>query len=87
MHQLGALDGPLTGLPVGVRGQLKGLIAFVEKSIEPPPVPDAQPTYDPSGLGFAVQRAADSFQKAWAMRSQRSPMPSTSSRITLTCER
>lgn len=65
---LGALDGPLTGLPAGVRAQLKGLIAFVEKSVEPPPIPDAQPTYDPSGLGFAVQRAADSFQKAWAAR-------------------
>lgn len=65
---LGALDGPLTGLPQGVRAQLKSLVAFVEKSVEPPPVPDAQPTYDPSGLGFAVQRAADSFQKAWAAR-------------------
>ncbi|CAN7772865.1 hypothetical protein [Caballeronia sp. LjRoot31] len=65
---LGALDGPLNGLPAGVRAQLKALIAFVERSVEPPPIPDAQPTYDPSGLGFAVQRAADSFQKAWAAR-------------------
>jgi hypothetical protein len=55
-------------VPVGVRDQLKNLIAIVEKLVEPPPVPDAQPTYDPSGLGFAVQRAADSFQKAWAAR-------------------
>ncbi|MDR6496787.1 energy-coupling factor transporter ATP-binding protein EcfA2 [Paraburkholderia terricola] len=65
---LGALDGPLNGLPAGVRAQLKALITFVEKSVEPPPIPDAQPTYDPSGLGFAVQRAANSFQKAWAAR-------------------
>ncbi len=65
---LGALDGPLNSLPKGVQDQLKALVAFVERSVEPPPIPDAQPTYDPSGLGFAVQRAADSFQKAWAAR-------------------
>lgn len=65
---LGALDGPLNCLPPGVCTQLKSLIAFVEKSVEPPPIPDAQPKYDSSGLGFAVQRAADSFQKAWAAR-------------------
>jgi hypothetical protein len=65
---LGALDGPLNSLPKGVQDQLKALVAFVERSVEPPPIPDAQPTYNPSGLGFAVQRAADSFQKAWAAR-------------------
>jgi hypothetical protein len=65
---LGALDGTLTKLPPGVRAQLNAMVAVLEKSVEPPPVPDAQPTYDPSGLGFAVQRAADSFQKAWAAR-------------------
>jgi hypothetical protein len=31
-------------------------------------VPDAKPQYDATGLGFAVQRGADSFQKAWAAR-------------------
>lgn len=65
---LGALDGPSMKLPPGVRAQLNMLIAFVENSVEPPPVPDAKPQYDASGLGFAVQRAADSFQKAWATR-------------------
>ncbi|MBL0243554.1 MAG: hypothetical protein IPQ22_05985 [Rhodoferax sp.] len=65
---LGALDGPSTKLPPGVKAQLGKLIAFVEKSVEPPPVPDAKPQYDASGLGFAVQRAANSFQKAWAAR-------------------
>lgn len=65
---LGALDGPSTKLPPGVKAQLNKLIAFVEKSVDPPPVPDAKPIYDASGLGFAVQRAADSFQKAWAAR-------------------
>ncbi|MGE0497322.1 MAG: hypothetical protein AB7O72_05770 [Ramlibacter sp.] len=65
---LGALDGPSTKLPPGVKTQLNKLIAFIEKSAEPPPVPDAKPQYDASGLGFAVQRAANSFQKAWAAR-------------------
>lgn len=65
---LGALDGPSMKLPPGVRAQLNKLISFVEKSVEPPPVPDARPQYDAAGLGFAVQRGADSFQKAWAAR-------------------
>lgn len=65
---LGALDGPSMKLPPGVRAQLNKLVSFVEKSVEPPPVPDAKPQYDASGLGFAVQRGANSFQKAWAAR-------------------
>ena len=65
---LGALEGPSTKSPPGVQAQLNKLITLVEESIEPPPVPDAKPHYDGSGLGFAVQRAADSFQKAWAAR-------------------
>ena len=69
---LGALDGASSKLPPGVKAQLNKLIAVVEKLIEPPPVPDAKPQYDASGLGFAVQRAADSFQKAWAARLGRS---------------
>ena len=65
---LGALHGPLNGLPPGVVNQLKQMIGRIEKSVAPPPVPDACPVYDPSGLGFAVQRAASSFQKSWAAR-------------------
>lgn len=65
---LGALDGPSAKLPPGVKAQLNKLVECVEKLAEPPPVPDAKPKYDASGLGFAVQRAADSFQKAWAAR-------------------
>lgn len=65
---LGALDGPSIKLPAGVKGQLNQLITFVEKSVEPPPIPDAKPKYDTSGIGFAVQRATNSFQKAWAAR-------------------
>ena len=65
---LGALDGPSTKLPPGVRNQLHKLITFIEESVELLPLPDAKPRYDASGLGFAVQRAANSFQKAWAAR-------------------
>lgn len=65
---LGALDGPLDGLPPGVVKQLIEMSTRIEKSVEPPPVPNARPHYDPSGLGFAVQRAASSFQKAWNAR-------------------
>ena len=65
---LGALAGPSTKLPTGVRTQIKNLISKFEEKIEPPPVLDAKPDYDVSGLGFAVQRAADSFQKAWSAR-------------------
>ncbi len=65
---LGALDGPSTNLPRGVTAQLDKLIASVEKLVEPQPIPNAKPQYDVSGLGFAVQRAADRFQKAWAAR-------------------
>jgi energy-coupling factor transporter ATP-binding protein EcfA2 len=65
---IGALQGSSSKLPPGVRAQLNSLFEFFEKSVEPPVLPDAKPNYDPSGLGFAVQRAADSFQKAWAAR-------------------
>ena len=65
---LGALQGPSEKLPQGVISQINSLTDFFERSITPPPPPDAKPSYDPSGLGFAVQRAADSFQKAWAAR-------------------
>lgn len=65
---LGALDGPSTKLPSGVRAQLNQLIELAENSVEPLPAPDAKPHYDASGLGFAVQRAADSFQKTWSAR-------------------
>jgi hypothetical protein len=51
-----------------VRAQLGQLLDQFERSIAPPPLPDAKPSYDPSGLGFAVQRAADSFQRAWKFR-------------------
>lgn len=65
---LGALPGPSSKLPPGVRAQLESLLSFCEQSIEPVKLPDAKPLYDPSGLGFAVQRAADSFQKSWTAR-------------------
>jgi len=67
-YMLGALQGPLKALPPGVCAQLNAMVGFLEKSVEPPPIPDAQPEYDSSDFGFTVQRAVDSFQKAWAVR-------------------
>ncbi len=65
---LGGLDAASEKLPGGVKVQLGQLLDQFERSITPPPLPDAKPSYDPSGLGFAVQRAADSFQRAWKFR-------------------
>ena len=65
---LGGLDAASEKLPGGVRQQLDQLLDRFERSITPPLLPDAKPSYDPSGLGFAVQRAADSFQRAWKFR-------------------
>lgn len=65
---LGALQGAPEKLPPGVRVQLGALLDFVESTVQPAALPEVKPKYDPSGLGFAVQRAADSFQKAWAAR-------------------
>lgn len=65
---LGGLDAASEKLPGGVRAQLEQLLEQFERSITPPALPDAKPSYDPSGLGFAVQRAADSFQRTWKFR-------------------
>jgi energy-coupling factor transporter ATP-binding protein EcfA2 len=65
---LGGLDAASEKLPGGVKTQLEQLLDQIERAIAPPPLPDAKPSYDPSGLGFAVQRAADSFQRAWKFR-------------------
>jgi hypothetical protein len=63
---LGGLQGASDLLPTGVKRQLDDMLGFIERTVTPPAIPDAKPSYDPSGLGFAVQRAADSFQQHWA---------------------
>jgi hypothetical protein len=65
---LGGLDSTSEKLPSGVKLQLEQLLEQFERSVTPPPLPDAIPSYDPAGLGFAVQRAADSFQRVWRFR-------------------
>ena len=65
---LGGLDEASEKLPGGVRNQLGLLLDQFKRSITPLEPPDAKPSYDPSGLGFAVQRATDSFQQAWKYR-------------------
>ena len=51
-----------------MQGQLKELISFFEKAIEPPAPPEALPVYDPTGIGFAVQEAVSNFQGPWLAR-------------------
>ncbi len=65
---LGALQGPSTKLPAGVKQQLDSLLNFFEAKVPAPVIPDAKPIYDPSGLGFAVQRAASGFHDHWSAR-------------------
>ena len=63
---LGYLDQPSGDLPKGFVGELDRLLRFFENSIKPAETTDLQPKYDMSGLPFAVQEAADDFNKRWA---------------------
>ncbi len=63
---LGYLDQASSDLPKGFVGEFDRLLRFFEKSIEPTEAIDLQPKYDMSGLAFAVQEAADDFNKRWA---------------------
>lgn len=65
---LGALQGSAAKLPNGVKAQLERLLTFIESKLPTPVIPNLKPEYDPSGLGFAVQRAASSFQSVWSAR-------------------
>ncbi|MBC6440691.1 MAG: hypothetical protein GDA49_09860 [Rhodospirillales bacterium] len=55
-------------LPDGVTKEMKRLLGFFERAILPPPPPDACPVYDITGLLFAVQAAANDFQRPWNAR-------------------
>jgi hypothetical protein len=43
-------------------------MGFFAQSVEPPPPPQVHPIYDPSGIGFAVQKATEIFQRNWSAR-------------------
>ena len=63
---LGYLDQPSSDVPKGFVRELDRLLGFFENSIKPAETIDLQPRYDMSGLAFAVQEAADDFNKRWA---------------------
>ena len=63
---LGWLDKP--GIPNGVLKELARLTCFFEAAIAPASPPEAKPFYDPAGLAFAVQSAADDFRSLWDAR-------------------
>ncbi len=65
---LGGLNTASKKLPKGVVIELEHLMAFFDKAIEPPALPEARPVYDPSGIAFAVQKATEKFQRPWAAR-------------------
>ena len=58
---LGGVDQNLTRLPERasdyMRGELTRLVKFCENAILPPPLLEACPIYDPTGISFAVQEA------------------------------
>jgi len=69
---LGGLDRKLASLPERaaqyMTGQLSALVDWFEAAILPPRPAEARPTYDPSGIGFAVQEAVEKFQGPWLAR-------------------
>jgi GTP-binding protein EngB required for normal cell division len=69
---LGSVDRQLAKLPTRtadyMRGQLFELVGFFQKAILPPPPAEASPSYDPTGIGFAVQDAVSKFQGPWLAR-------------------
>lgn len=69
---LGGVDRSLDKLPPRAKEftsqELDRLVTFFEKAIEPPPLPEAHPIYDPAGIGFALQDAVSQFQAPWLAR-------------------
>lgn len=69
---LGGVDQNLSDLPPRaadyMRGELTRLAEFCERSILPPPPPEACPVYDPTGISFAVREAVAKFQQPWLAR-------------------
>ena len=64
---LGGLDRRSQELK-GFIGELRKLVQYFEKAVEPPPAPTAHPVYHYDGLPLAVQAAARAFQRPWLAR-------------------
>jgi hypothetical protein len=69
---LGGVDRQLDKLPSRaasyMRTQLLEMVGFFARAILPPPLAEARPVYDPTGIGFAVQDAVTKFQGPWLAR-------------------
>lgn len=69
---LGGVDGQFGRLPRRaadyMREQIGQLVGFFEAAIRPEPPTEACPSYDPTGINFAVQEAVGKFQGPWLAR-------------------
>ena len=62
----GYLDHASERLPRAFVGEADRLLNFFRASIAPAEVANLQPTYDLTGVGFAVQEATQEFNRRWA---------------------
>jgi energy-coupling factor transporter ATP-binding protein EcfA2 len=62
----GYLDHASEKLPKAFVGEADRLLNFFRASIAPAEVADLQPSYDLTGVGFAVQEATQDFNRRWA---------------------
>ena len=69
---LGGVDSQFGRLPRRaadyMREQIGELVRFFEAAIRPEPPTEAYPSYDPTGINFAVQEAVGKFQGPWLAR-------------------
>lgn len=69
---LGGVDKLVAKLPPKaadyMRNQLRDMLTLCERAILPPPLPEASPIYDPTGLAFVVQEAVTKFLGPWLAR-------------------
>lgn len=69
---LGGVEKNLSQLPDRaadyMRSELFRVVEFCEQAILPPLPPNSCPVYDPTGISFAVRKAASNFQDPWLAR-------------------
>ncbi len=65
---LGALNRGSDKLPGGPVGELVSMLTFFAEQVGETLETEARPVYDTAGLSFAIQAAANDFQRPWAAR-------------------